>query len=212
MKDILGLTDIGIPIQERYDKFLLWSNTHPAIIADVIAGQIEVDSSVVDVFFLLGEMEDEFQIIDDKKIDVSALFLIVRCEKAVRMKIYDNAERLLSESQPMHAIRRFIEKASSPDFNSIVNQISATTWKIASKYVRSRKIESGTITSKFPGMLNKAYRFKNNGWRISDNMCDWIIRGIVHDREHEFGIFTNPEILDHSPEDFNHLDTIISAT
>jgi hypothetical protein len=210
MKDILNLTDVGIPIQKRYDEFLLWSNSHSSIIPDVIADQIKVDSSVVDVFLVLGELEDEFDIINEKKIDVSALFLIVRCKKEVRLKIYDNAEVLLAESQPMHAIRKFIEKASSPDFTEVINMITAKTWKIISNYIKQRKIESGTISDKFPNMLAKCSTFKTQGKLISEPMCEWIIRAIVHDKEHAFGIFTNVEILNHSSEDFNYFEMVMS--
>src|SRR5476651_911854 len=125
MADILNLTDSSIPISKRYDDFLLWSHDHPSIIPEVIAENLGVEISVVNVFHQLGEFEQEFPKIDEKKINVDSLFLLVRYDNPkVWAKVFDDAEIIQGDPQPMNALRMFIEKIMIPDYYETINKIS----------------------------------------------------------------------------------------
>ncbi|MGF7072370.1 hypothetical protein [Mucilaginibacter sp. 3215] len=209
MKDILNLTDNSIPISKRYDDFLIWSNQNTSIVPDVIAEKLEVDSSVVDVFHQLGELEDEFKIIDEKKIDIATLFILVRYDNPeARAKVYDNAETLLADPQPMKAVREFLENLVVPDYSTIINQVSANAWAEVSKALKARDIVAGTITKQFRSMLITAAGLKRRNEPITPKMCDWILRAINVDVQQELRIFSSETLINDFTTDFNHFESL----
>ena len=209
MKDILNLTDNSISISKRYDDFLMWSNQNTSIVPDVIAEKLEVDSSVVDVFHQLGELEEEFDKIDEKKIDIDALFILVHYDNpAARAKVYENAEQLMNDPQPMRAIREFLDNFTVPNYAEIINQVSAGAWSEIAKSLKARGIVAGSITKRFRGMLVRAANYKKRNEPISPRMCDWIMRGITADVQKELKIFSSETLIDDFTADFNHFETL----
>ena len=210
MRDILKLTDADIPIQKRYDAFLIWCNEHPSSVSEIIAEQLGVNSSIIDVYLLLGDLEEEFDIIDQKKIDVDFLFLIVRCDKYLRMKIYNNSEVILSNDQPVNALRTFIDKETVPDFATLIQQVSPAAWGSIAKYLKDRGITSGRLSISFRSMLVMATRHRKAGKEISEKMADWIILAMTRDKEKGFNVFLNDGLKKKLPEDYKIFETIFS--
>ena len=58
-------------------------------------------------------------------------------------------------------------------------------------------------------MLIDASKNKLNNDRISNGMCDWIMRAINRDVQNELGIFTNENLLNNFTEDYNHFEVLI---
>lgn len=203
MKDKLSLEDLSIPLRKRYDDFLVWSNSNASSIIEIIAEQLGVQPGVVDVFNELANLEDdEFEIIDKNKIDIDSLFLIVRNNKSIRSKIYENSTQLLKSDQPLTAIRSFIERAVEPNYHELVQKISPNSLKSIAKYLKDRSIVSGTITAQLPSMLSKAAVKRSKEELISEKMVDWIIRAMTRDLEKELNIFCNDNIKNNFPEDY----------
>lgn len=203
------LTDNTIPLQKRFEEFVLWSTSNPCGVIDRLAEQLSVAPGVVEVFYELGNLDEkEFEIIDEKKIDIDSLFLVVRCNKAIREMIYENAGRLMRD-RPITAIREFIEEHSVPNFNPLIQSISANVWGKTAQYLKALNIEDGTINKNFRSMLVRANIIKKGGKEISEKMVNWIVSGIVHDLESELGIFTNENIKNNFPKDFVVIEKII---
>lgn len=211
MADILNLNDSLIPISKRYDDFLLWSHEHPSIIPEVIAENLGVEISVVNVFHQLGEFEQHFQNIDEKKVSVDSLFLLVRYDNPeVWEKVFEQVDVIQGDSQPMNALRMFIEKIMIPDYYETINNISAKAFASIAKTLKARNITSGTINKSFRGMLVLASKNRINNERISNKMCDWIMRAINRDVQNELGIFNNEDLLNNYTEDYNYFEVLIT--
>src|SRR3954451_1143584 len=109
MVDRLKLLNPKTPLQDRYDDFVRWITSKNHSIPELIAQDLGVSVSVVDVYFQLGRLDDdEFAIIDSCGFDIGSLFVFIRQPKKVRKRIYHNSKLLLQSKQPLQAIRKFI--------------------------------------------------------------------------------------------------------
>jgi hypothetical protein len=198
MSDILGLLKSSIPLQQRYDSFVLWISKKNNNVPDLLAFELEVDTGVVEVFFELGNLDDdEFEIIDQSKLDISEMFIFVRFNRSIRNKVYEKAAELLASPQPLSAIKAFIDKQSQTNIEELVGQVSPKCWSAISKYLKDRDIVNGTITRRIRSMFVNVAK-----GTLTGKMTDWIIRAIFHDKEKELGIFTSELIKQKYPTDY----------
>ena len=196
MHDVLCLRDNSTPLQERYDRFLLWVNDKNFTSANIIAEELGLDVSEVNVFFELGNLDDdEFAIIDEKGFDMAMVFLIVRSERRGRNEIYSHYEEILNDAQPLRKLMVIADKSST--YNSaveLVKKVNGNCWLSISNYLKQRGIVNGTITSKIRGMLFWAGKAVISGKKLSVDQIAWIIRAIEHDKSKSLGVFTNDTI------------------
>ena len=204
MKDKLGLLNIAVPLQERYDKFLLWLSSKNHAVIEFMAQELGLTVSEVDVFNELGELdENEFEIIDRIGFDIGLLFIVVRAPKEVRKIMYDSSESILNSPQPLTSLMEIVD--SQNDYTSIedlVRQISGDCWKSVASYLRQRDLTSGTITKSIRSMLVQVGNKINAGNSASDKQYAWIIRAVQHDNVDSLGIFTNETIQTDFSEDY----------
>jgi hypothetical protein len=210
MADLLQLTNKGVPLQKRYDQFVLWINEQTNNVPELLANSLGVDVSVVDVFFELGNLDvEEFSLIDENNIDIDELFLIVRTRKEVRLEAYKNASVLLSGKQPLKAIREFIDKQMFGSQEDLIKRVSADGWSCINKYIKQRNIVNGTITKSFRSFLYRVSKFKKENRELSSAMMDWLIRAIIHDDANNLGVFTNSALKKEFSDDYELLGKII---
>jgi len=211
MIDTLGLLDMSIPLSERYDKFLLWMSTKNHSIPELLAHEIGVNPSVIDVFFMLGHIDDEeFNMIDARKLDIGALFIFIRYSKEIRTKVYENAEKLLKSGQPLAMIKAFIDEHNTFNAGELIQKVSSKCWSKISQYLKQRSIVNGTITAGFRSFLVTCAKQKNQGKELSTAQVDWIERAILHDKIKELGIFTNSALVKNFNDDYLLLKEIIN--
>lgn len=209
MVDKLQLCNIDKRLQERYDDFVIWINNKNNNVPELLAEELGVDASVVDVFFEIGNLDpEEFAEIDKNKIDVGALFVFVRNKKDVRLKVYKNATKLLSSSQPLKAIREFIDEEKM-DFDHFINSISANAWKSIASYLKLRSIDEGALSKRFRNVLFNCAKRKSGNQDISEKMIDWILEAIMYDNEKSLKVFLNLELERKFPDDYKIYELII---
>lgn len=193
MKDKLNLLDSSLPLQKRYDDFLLWQSSINHVVIEFMAQELGLTVSDVAVFNELGELEDdEFAIIDKTGFDIGLLFIVVRAPEKVRRIMYDRSTEILKSSQPLTLLKEIVDEHS--DYTSIeelVKQISGDCWKSVASYLRQRNITSGTITKNIRGMLMQVGNNTNDEKGITEGQLGWIIRAIQHDYTDSIGVFTN---------------------
>nr|WP_315088855.1 hypothetical protein [uncultured Chryseobacterium sp.] len=196
MKDKLKLLDSSIPLQERYDAFLLWQSSINHVVIEFMAQELGLNVSEVAVFNELGELEeDEFDIIDKTKFDIGLLFIVVRAPEKVRRIMYDRSEEILKSSQPLTFLKEIVDEHSDyTEIEELVKQISGDCWKSIASYLRQRNIISGTITKNIRRMLMQVGNNINDAKEISEGQLGWIIRAIQHDHADSIGIFTNDTV------------------
>lgn len=212
MIDKLQLLDSSIPQSERLDRFILWCNDHANNVSEILAQQIGVKASVVEVYFELNGLDsEELVFIDKKKIDIDALFIITKANKPTRLKVYENFDSLNSQSQRLKALKEYIDAETVPDFSRLVQQISPEAWTSLAKYLKARGIVNGTITAKFRSALVTASRFRARQEDLSDKMVDWIMRAITRDKEKGLNVFCNENIKNDFPDDYKIFKEIISS-
>lgn len=209
MIDKLKLCDTNVAIQKRYDDFVRWISSKNNNVTELLAEELGVDSSVVDVFFELGNLdEEEFIEIDNNKIDVGALFVFIRCSKDIRQKVYCRSNILLSSQQPLKAIREFIDN-EKVDLDILVNSLSAKSLGSIATYLKSRDIDEGALNKGFRSMIVNAAKSVNKKSKISDKMIDWILEALTYDQEKQLGVFLNGDLKSKFPADFEIIKSII---
>jgi len=204
MKDKLNLLDSSIPLQKRYDDFILWLSSKNHAVIELMAQELGLAVSEVAVFNELGELEDdEFAVIDKTGFDIGLLFIVVRAPEKVRRIMYDRSVEILKSSQPLTLLKEIGDAHS--DYTSIeelVKQISGNCWKSIASYLRQRSIVSGTITKNIRRMLMQVGNNINNEKEITDGQLGWIIRAIQHDNAESIGVFTNETIKTDFNDDY----------
>lgn len=204
MRDKLKLLDTSIPLQKRYDDFLLWQSSINHVVIEFMAQELRLTVSEVAVFNELGELEeDEFDIIDKTGFDIGLLFIVVRAPEKVRRIMYGRSEEILKSSQPLTFLKEIVDQHS--DYTSIeelVKQISGDCLKSIASYLRQRNIESGTITKKIRSLLVQVGNKINSEDIVSDKQIAWIIRAIQHDYAQSIGVFTNETIKTDFHDDY----------
>lgn len=211
MIDKLSLLDSSVPLQKRYDSFLMWANDNNCITPEPMAAELGIAVSEVDIYLMLGALEEEeFTIIDKAGFDTDHLFIIVReNRREARNKIYVAAQEILKSSQPLSRIKEILDGSSHYNYvEDGVKKISAGCWFTIASYLKQRNIENGTITKKFRSMLVTAGKMINTGQQLSDKMMNWIIGAINHDLDNNLGIFTNDDIKTKHGNDFEILNDI----
>jgi hypothetical protein len=203
MAALKNLTAKHIPLQKRYDDFVVWISEKTNNVPELIAVELEVEPSVVDVFFELANFDtEEFAMIDKCELDIDELFIIVRTKRNIRMQVYENAKTLLADPQPLKAIREFIDNAIFGTQDQLLRKVSSGAWKCVAKYLKSRSIEDGTITRKYRSLLVSLAKYKDQDKEFSDKQIDWLVRGILHDHEAELRIFTSNDLKNSFKDDY----------
>lgn len=210
MPDKLGLKNEAVPIQKRYDDFAQWCNENNYWSGDVIATELGVELSIVEVFTDLAQFEEEeMMIITEKSIDVDSLFIIRTYEKEIRYRIYDNWENLTSKSQRLTAIKEFGDKILFGDYQDHLNRVSIDSWNLILKYITERDIVNGTITKRFRSMLYNIIRYKKESKEITPSMCEWVARALLHDSKVGLNIFSNDDLKNSHKADHELFATVL---
>ncbi len=204
MKDKLKLLDSSIPLQKRYDDFLLWQSSINYVVIELLAQELGLNVSEVAVFNELGELEDdEFAVIDKTGFDIGLLFIVVKAPEKIRRIMYDRSDEILKSSQPLTFLKEIVDEHS--DYTSIhelVKQISGDCWKSVSSYLKQRNLTSGTINTGIRNMLRQVGDKINKNSEVSERQYDWIVRAVEHDYAQSLGIFTNETIETEFSDDY----------
>lgn len=204
MPDKLNLLNTAIPLQKRYDDFIIWLSKKNHAVIEFMAQELEISVSEVDVFNELDSLdEDEFEIIDSIGFDVGLLFIIVRSPKEVRKIMYDRSKEILNSEQPLTKLKSIVDEHS--DYTSIeelAKKVTGNCWKSIASYLRQRDIASGTINKKIRQMFMQVGNQITAGNAISEGQLSWIIRAIEHDKANSLGVFTNDTIKTEFQEDY----------
>ncbi len=212
MADILKLLDSAIPLQKRYDSYLEWDNQYSIISPHVTAEKLEIGIAHVEVFLDLGKLSpEEFAIIDNNKIGIDYLLLIVKEGKERRLEIYENFSSIIANTtEPIKSLRNFIDGSDEPLLKEKLAKISPRAYYSIAQYLKQTSTTNGTITKPFRGLLVSVGKLINAEKEMSDKQSDWIIRAITHDNIHTLKVFTNDILKNDCPEDFEIFREIIS--
>ena len=204
MRDKLKLLDASIPLQKRYDDFLLWQSSINHVVIEFMAQELVLTVSEVAVFNELGELEeDEFDIIDKTGFDIGLLFIVVRAPEKVRRIMYSRCDEILKSSQPLTFLKEIVDEHSDyTGIEELVKQISGDCWKSIASYLKQRNIISGTINSAIRSMLMQVGNKINKKSDVSDKQYEWIVRAIQHDHAQSIGVFTNETIKTDFNDDY----------
>lgn len=217
MADKLDLLNKSVPLLERYDKYLEWESQNSTISLQVVSQNLEIDSPYVEAYTDMGKLDypEEFKRIDSLNIDLDSLVLILKEESETRRHIYDNFSTIVSNtSQPIKALRNFIEGNNEPLFRDKLESISPPAYFKISQYLKQTSIVSGTITKSFRNLLVTIGRKLQNEEYVSDKQFDWVVRAITHSNIHSLNVFTNEIIEKDFHEDyiiFKEIITIIET-
>lgn len=211
MADKLKLLDTSVPLLDRYDIYLEWESQNSTISLQVVSQNLEIGIAYVEVFIDLGKLDvEEFKIIDEKKIDMDSLVLILKENKEDRKHIYENFLSIISNtSEPVKSLRNFIGGDNEPLFREKLINISPEAYFRISQYLKQTGIINGTITKSFRGFLVTIGKKIQNEEFISDKQFDWLVKAISHSNVHSLDIFTNEIIRVDFPEDYNIFRQII---
>ncbi|GEM63389.1 hypothetical protein SF1_13710 [Sphingobacterium faecium NBRC 15299] len=201
MNDKLKLLDLSIPLQQRYDCFLIWLSSKNHVVIEFMAQDLGLTVSEVDVYNGLGELEDdEFAAIDKTGFDIGLLFIVLRAPEKVRRLMYKRSDEILKSSQPLTLLKEIVDENSDyTGIEELVKLISGNCWKSIASYLKQRNIDRNTLSVKLRSMLMGVGNSINLKKQISDAQLAWIIRAIQFDHSESSGVFTN-EILE---KDFN---------
>lgn len=204
MRDKLKLLDASIPLQKRYDDFLLWQSSINHVVIEFMAQELGLTVSEVAVFNELGEFEeDEFDIIDKTGFDIGLLFIVVRSPEKVRRIMYSRCDEILKSSQPLTFLKEIVDEHNDyTGIEELVKLISGDCWKSISSYLKQRNIISETINSGFRSMLMQVGNKINKESEVTEKQYGWIVRGIQHDYAKSIGVFTNETIKTEFSEDY----------
>lgn len=204
MKDKLNLLNSSIPLQKRYDDFIIWQSSINHVVIEFMAQELGLTVSEVAVFNELGELEDdEFTIIDKTGFDIGLLFIVVRAPKKVRRIMYDRSVEILKFPQPLTLLKEIVDEHSDyTGIEELVKQIAGDCWKSLASYLRQRDIISGTITKDIRSMFMRVANNINKGNEITEKQLGWIIRAIQHDYAQSIGVFTNETVRTEFPDDY----------
>ena len=208
--NIHQLTNRHIPLQERYDAFVLWINEKTNNVSELLASELSIEVSVIDVFFELGNLDpEEFDLIDVSGLDIDELFIVVRARKDIRLRIYNRSKTFLTQTQPLKAIRDFIDDETFVKQEEFLRKVSSDGWKCIAKYLKSRNIDNGAISKRFRGLLGTLAKFRIQGREFSPDQMSWLIGGILHDLQMELHVFTCDDLKTTYREDFNLISKAI---
>lgn len=204
MADKLHLLNADIPLQIRYDKYLEWESQNSTVSLQVVAQNLEIRIAYVEVFVDLGKLdEEEFNIIDDCKINIDSLVLITKEEKPTREKIYSNYNIIISNTnEPLKALRNFIDGDNEPLFREKLERVSPEAYFKIAQYLKQVGIEQGTITKQFRGLLVSVGKRLQNEETVSDPQIDWIVRAITFSNIHTLNVFSNELLETDFPDDY----------
>jgi hypothetical protein len=205
MRDKLNLLDPKISLQKRYDDFLRWLSTKNHAIIELMADELGITISEVDVFNELGDLDDEeFGIIDKIGFDIGLLFIVVRAPKDIRKIMYERHSEISKSHQPLTALKSIVDEHSDyASIEELVQKVSGECWKSVSSYLKQRDIVSGTITKKIRGMLIQVGNKIMAENIVTEGQIGWLIRAIEHDKTNNLGIFTNDIVKDTFNDDYH---------
>lgn len=202
----LDLENIENPLQERYDRFLEWVSQQGNYNAEFLAPKINVEPSVIDLFFELGALEvDEFKIIDAHKIDVGILYLIVHFNKAIRSRIYPVISDFLSLPHPLSAIREFVDQEIVSEYNLLLSKVSGNYWKSISAYLKAKDVNSGLFNAKARSFFYDIGNAVNRNSILTLNQLDYAAQILVFDSELRHGVFFNDQAKKDYPTDCDNM-------
>ncbi|WP_333810081.1 hypothetical protein [Flavobacterium sp.] len=212
MEDKLNLLDPNIPLSERYDSYLEWETQNSTISIQVIAQNLGIREAHVEVYFDLGKLdEEEFNTIDDSKIPIDHLFLIIKEDKQKRIELYNNYKIIVNDTkEPIKAIRNYIDGDNEPLFKKMLHNVSPNAYYSVSSYLKQRDIQSGTIIKGFRGCLINVGNRVKNGDVISDKQIDWIVKAIAHSEVESLNVFSNDILKNDLPDDYEIFRKIIT--
>jgi len=192
---IPDLENINIPLQKRYDQFLEWISQQGNNNPEFLAPKLEVEPSVVDLFYELGALgEEEFKIIDQHKIDVGILYLIVHFNKPIRNRIYPRIVDFMGMAQPVSAIREFVEEEIVSVYSGLLKKICGGYWKSISAYLRAKDINEGLLKKNVRRFFYGIGNHVDSGKEITINQLDYAAQIIVYDDEYGHGVFLNDQV------------------
>ncbi len=196
------LENIEIPLQQRYDQFLEWVSQQGNNNPEVLAPKLDVQPSVIDLFYELGALEpEEFTIIDEHKIDVGILYLIVHFNKPIRSRIYPRVADFMELAQPLSAIRDFVDEEIVSVYSGLLKKICGGYWKSISGYLKAKDINTGLLKKGIRGFFFSIGRHVDNGNELTINQLEYAAQIIVFDDEYEHGVFLNDQVLKDYPDD-----------
>ncbi|MDT0554505.1 hypothetical protein [Patiriisocius hiemis] len=217
MADKLDLLNKSVPLLNRYDKYLEWESQNSTISLQVVSQNLEIATPYVEAYTDMGKLDypDEFNTIDSLNIDLDSLVLILKEESDIREHIYANySSIILNTTQPIKALRNFIEGNNEPLFRDKLESITPQAYFKIAQYLKQVGIIEGTINKGFRGLLVSIGRKIQNDEYVSDKQFDWVVRAITHSNIHSLSVFTNEIIEKDFPEDyiiFKEIITIIET-
>lgn len=196
------LENIEIPLQERYDQFLEWVSQQSINNPEFLAPKLEVQPSVIDLFYELGALEtEEFDIIDEHKIDVGILYLIVHFDKSIRSRIYARVVEFRELAQPLTAIREFVDEEIVSVYSGLLKQVCGGYWKSISQYLKAKDIDTGLLKKSVRSFFYSIGKHVSSGNELTINQLDYAAQMIVFDDEYEHGVFQNDQVHKDYPDD-----------
>jgi len=204
MADILNLLDTSIPLQKRYDTFLKWDNQNAFTVTNLVATKLEIGIAHVEVFFDLGKLDDEeFPIIDDKKISIDSLVLIVKEEKSTRLKVYSDYEKIVNTIQPIKALREYIDNLINPSIDHLYEKLTSGVFFSISKYLKQRGIDETPLNLWFRSFMVGCGKTVSKGENLSERQKAQITRAISYDNMSSLNVFSNDILKNDFEADFN---------
>ena len=192
---IPDLENINIPLQKRYDQFLEWVSQQGNNNPEVLAPKLNVPPSIIDLFYELGALEpEEFEIIDEHKIDTGILYLIVHFNKSIRSRIYPQVAAFMEMDQPLTAIREFVDDEIVSVYSNLLKEISGEYWKSISAYLKAKGIDSGMLKKKVRSFFYNIGRHVTSGNELTISQLEYAAQIIVYDYEYEHGVFLNDQV------------------
>jgi hypothetical protein len=200
---IPDLINIEVPLQERYDQFLKWVSEQGNSNPEYLAPKLKVHPSIVDLFYELGALDaEEFSIIDEHKIDVGILYLIVHFNKTIRRKIYPRIDEFKLMAQPLSAIRDFVDDEIVSVYSGLLKQISGGYWKSIAAYLKAKDVDIGLLKKGVRGFFYSIGKHVDNGNELTINQLEYAAQIIVYDDEYKHGVFLNDQVQKDFSEDY----------
>lgn len=208
--NIPELENIDIPLQVRYDEFLEWTSQQGNNNPEFLAPKLNVEPSIVDLFFELGALdEDEFQIIDQYKIDVGILYLIVHFGKAIRKRIYPKMSEFLGLAHPLTAIRDFVDEEIVSVYSVLLRQINGGYWKSISAYLKAKGVNDGLLKKGVRSFFFSIGRHVSLGNELTINQLEYVAQIVIYDNEYEHGVFMNDQAQKDYAEDCKLIEEVV---
>ncbi len=211
MEDKLDLLDLKIPLMERYNRYLKWDSQNSIVAIQIISQNLGISEANVEVYFDLGKLDDEeFDIIDNCKIPIDHLFLIIKEDKERRIELYNNYITIINgTNEPVKAIRNYIDGDNEPLFKQLLQNVSYGAYRSISSYLKQTNTVKGTITTGFRSCLYQVSNKVENGDEISDGQTDWIVKAISYAESQGLNVFSNDLLKSDFIDDYEIFQKII---